>query len=113
MARGPHLSELEAEWLALGAKPKHVRRLLLAWMGRAPWEAKKGESFPKGITEKLPEIRARLEGLSHCLPVKSGQAESMKLIVGLADGECVESVLLPRQGLCISTQVGCAVGCVF
>ena len=113
MARGPHLSELEAEWLALGAKPKHVRRLFLAWMGRAPWEAKKGESFPKGITEKLPEIRARREGLSHCLPVKSGQAESMKLIVGLADGECVESVLLPRQGLCISTQVGCGVGCVF
>jgi 23S rRNA (adenine2503-C2)-methyltransferase len=25
----------------------------------------------------------------------------------------VESVLLPRGGLCISTQVGCAVGCVF
>jgi 23S rRNA (adenine2503-C2)-methyltransferase len=25
----------------------------------------------------------------------------------------VESVLLPRDGLCVSTQVGCAVGCVF
>jgi len=25
----------------------------------------------------------------------------------------VESVLLPRGGLCVSTQVGCAVGCVF
>ena len=25
----------------------------------------------------------------------------------------VESVLLPREGLCVSTQVGCAVGCVF
>jgi 23S rRNA (adenine2503-C2)-methyltransferase len=33
--------------------------------------------------------------------------------VDLADGEAVESVLLPRQGLCVSTQVGCAVGCVF
>ena len=25
----------------------------------------------------------------------------------------MESVLLPRGGLCVSTQVGCAVGCVF
>jgi 23S rRNA (adenine2503-C2)-methyltransferase len=33
--------------------------------------------------------------------------------VELADGQMVESVLLPRGGLCISTQVGCAVGCVF
>ena len=31
----------------------------------------------------------------------------------LADGECVEAVLLPRQALCVSTQVGCVVGCVF
>ena len=31
----------------------------------------------------------------------------------LADGQMVESVLLPRGGLCVSSQVGCAVGCVF
>ncbi len=34
-------------------------------------------------------------------------------MVELADGQMVESVLLPRGGLCVSTQVGCAVGCVF
>jgi 23S rRNA (adenine2503-C2)-methyltransferase len=33
--------------------------------------------------------------------------------VRLADGQLVESVLLLRDGLCISSQVGCAVGCVF
>ena len=43
MARGPHLSELAAEWQALGAKPQHVRRIFLAWAGLAPWEARKGE----------------------------------------------------------------------
>ena len=36
-----------------------------------------------------------------------------RLLVELADGQMVESVLLPRGGLCVSTQVGCAVGCVF
>jgi 23S rRNA (adenine2503-C2)-methyltransferase len=33
--------------------------------------------------------------------------------VELADGQAVESVLLPRDGLCVSSQVGCAVGCTF
>jgi 23S rRNA (adenine2503-C2)-methyltransferase len=38
---------------------------------------------------------------------------SARLLVDLADGQAVESVLLPRDGLCVSTQVGCAVGCRF
>jgi 23S rRNA (adenine2503-C2)-methyltransferase len=33
--------------------------------------------------------------------------------VGLSDGQTVESVLLPRDGVCVSSQVGCAVGCQF
>jgi 23S rRNA (adenine2503-C2)-methyltransferase len=36
-----------------------------------------------------------------------------RLLVELSDGQMVESVLLPRGGLCVSTQVGCAVGCTF
>src|SRR6202000_3538242 len=35
------------------------------------------------------------------------------VLVGRGDAQTVESVLLPRDGLCVSTQVGCAVGCVF
>ena len=67
----------------------------------------------KALAEELPRIRASLEGLSRVLTVPSSQAQSMKLIVELADGQIVESVLLPRDGLCVSTQVGCAVGCLF
>ena len=39
-----------------------------------------------------------------------------KLLVGYADGQSVETVLIPATGRftqCISTQVGCAMGCVF
>lgn len=39
-----------------------------------------------------------------------------KLLWDLGDGEAVESVLIPegaRRTLCISSQVGCALGCVF
>jgi len=38
---------------------------------------------------------------------------SARLLVELADGQAVECVLLPKRGLCVSTQVGCAVGYVF
>ena len=39
-----------------------------------------------------------------------------KLLLELADGQTIECVLLrdgPRRTICISTQVGCAMGCVF
>ncbi len=41
---------------------------------------------------------------------------SMKFLFELSDGERIESVLLPedkRKTLCVSTQVGCAMGCGF
>ena len=42
-----------------------------------------------------------------------GEDGSARLLVGLSDGQMVESMLLPRDGVCVSTQVGCAVGCLF
>ena len=39
-----------------------------------------------------------------------------KYLWRLADGEAIESVLIPsgkRRTLCISSQAGCALGCVF
>jgi len=41
---------------------------------------------------------------------------TVKFLWRLADGEAIESVLIPegkRRTLCISSQVGCALGCVF
>ena len=42
-----------------------------------------------------------------------GEDGSARLLLGLQDGQTVEAVLLPRDGLCVSSQVGCAVGCQF
>lgn len=113
MARSFHLSEFEHDFEALGAKPTHIRRLWRSWLGRAQWQAQGHASFPKPLQEKLPQIREQLEALVSFHVKESEQAESSKLLVKLADGACVEAVLLPRQALCISTQVGCAVGCAF
>ncbi len=46
----------------------------------------------------------------------SKQDRTKKFLFGLADGASVEAVLLPdgnRSTVCISTQVGCAFGCLF
>ncbi len=53
------------------------------------------------------------EGANAALRASSNNDEVARLLVELHDGQMVESVLLPRNGLCVSTQVGCAVGCVF
>src|SRR3989338_6681317 len=59
----------------------------------------------------IPRIAG--EGANVALRGFSNNEGVARLLVELADGQMVESVLLPRGGLCVSTQVGCAVGCVF
>lgn len=57
--------------------------------------------------------------LAACATVHSehpGEDGSLRRVVALADGQLVESVHMPPgriPALCVSTQVGCAVGCVF
>jgi 23S rRNA (adenine2503-C2)-methyltransferase len=48
--------------------------------------------------------------------VESSEDGTKKYLFRLADGSAVESVLIPDEGrntLCISSQVGCAMGCAF
>ena len=54
-----------------------------------------------------------MEGLARVRSRHDDDEGSSRLLVELADGQTVESVLLPRAGVCISTQIGCAVGCTF
>lgn len=100
--------DLIAELRAAGAKPEHERRIVRALFGRAPMKAPNGANFPKAVLEAIPQIESRWAAVSRVVRV-SGD----KLLSQLSDGELVESVMLPREGLCISTQVGCAVGCRF
>jgi 23S rRNA (adenine2503-C2)-methyltransferase len=58
-------------------------------------------------------LTADLAALAMLQSRHPGADGSERLLLRLADGQTVEAVLLPRGGLCVSTQVGCAVGCVF
>ena len=101
---------------SLGASPLHAQRVLRLWVQAKPQNSGRRplESFmPKALREALPALSLSLAGLGTLREQHPGQDGSARLLVGLHDGQTVESVLLPRDGLCVSSQVGCAVGCVF
>ncbi|MES2099222.1 MAG: RNA methyltransferase, partial [Pseudomonadota bacterium] len=75
---------------------------------------RKPEDFlPLSVRAMLPTLVDELAGLARLRSEHPAGDGSSRLLVELADGQAVESVLLPRGGLCVSTQLGCAVGCVF
>ena len=101
---------------ALGANALHEQRVLRLWTQAKPQDSGRRplESFmPTAVRDALPALSATLAGLATLREQHPGQDGSARLLVGLQDGQTVESVLLPRDGLCVSSQVGCAVGCVF
>ena len=101
-----------------GAKPKHSARILRAWCQGLPLDTgtrrQHAENFlPLEVRNAIPALTERLEGLARVTSEHPGADGSARMLVTLGDGQAVESVLLPRDGLCVSSQVGCAVGCVF
>ncbi|AWI54924.1 RNA methyltransferase [Aquabacterium olei] len=99
-----------------GARPLHEQRVLRLWAQALPQDhgRRKPEDFlPEAVRAMLPAFTDELAGLARLKSEHPGEDGSARLLVELADGQTVESVLLPRDGLCVSTQVGCAVGCVF
>ena len=102
----------------LGAKPCHEQRVLRAWLQARALDSgarrhRAENYFPLGVRTALPAIADDLNALARLRSEHPGADGSARLLVELADGQRVESVLLPRDGVCISTQVGCAVGCLF
>jgi 23S rRNA (adenine2503-C2)-methyltransferase len=105
--------------------------VLRRWACAQPQDGgrRKLENFlPRALREALPGISGELAELARLQSRHDGADGSARLLVGLGDGQAVEAVLLPAArpqrpgagpgavaaaGLCVSTQVGCAVGCVF
>jgi 23S rRNA (adenine2503-C2)-methyltransferase len=97
----------------LGAPSYRGRQLFQAlWRDRLEaWEDL--AAWPRELREA-----ARRWPLARCRVVRSQTARdgTEKLLVRLSDGEQVETVLLPHPygwSVCVSTEVGCAMGCRF
>ncbi len=99
---------------ALGQKPYRVRQVL-QWLyqhGAAGFEEM--TSLSKEFRQGLARV-ARLANLEPSL-VETSDDGTRKLLFKLNDGLAVESVLIPEEDhctLCVSSQVGCRMGCAF
>ncbi|MBX3464508.1 MAG: radical SAM protein [Planctomycetes bacterium] len=97
----------------LPAKALLARRLVAA--GRTPTEAQFEKQGLKLTAEEAHALRAWLAaGLATEVVHEVRAADgTVKLLLGLHDGRKVETVAMPVGACCVSTQVGCAVGCRF
>ena len=107
---------LQRQISAWGFKPAHAAPVLRAFYaddGAVGWDRL---TLPRGLRERLQSE----DGRSGTVPLARQVAEdgTTKLLLRLGDGRTVESVLMPdfrpdRAAGCVSSQVGCAMGCDF
>ncbi len=72
-------------------------------------------SLPETLRERLAS-ELDFEGITPLHSMDSTDGQTRKTLFQLHDGRVIEAVLMryeKRRSLCISTQVGCAMGCVF
>ncbi len=103
------------EFVKARGLPAYRAKQVLHWIYE-----KKAESI-EDITELSKDLRKKLSDAAYISNLKllNRQASNdgtERFLFGLEDGESIESVLIPneeRLTLCISSQVGCAMGCGF
>lgn len=111
---GMDRAELELVAQRLGEASFRGRQLFIQMYRRKIFDPGAMTDLSKTFRERLmSEYRIALPEI---LAIHRSQDGSVKFLFGLEDGENIEAVYIPdddRATLCISSQVGCAVGCAF
>lgn len=107
--------DLEAYFAALGEPPYRGRQVFHWLHGRGVRDFDEVTVLPRSLRERLAA-----EATAQVFPVVARQRDphdgTVKYLFRLADGQTVETVLMTyRYGLsaCVSSQVGCRMGCRF
>lgn len=103
------------QWLATARQPTYRVRQVLHWLYR------RGARTFAEMTDLPAPVRRELAATFFLPPPPSAHVVcaadgTRKLLLRFADGAAIESVLIPdppRLTLCLSSQVGCAMGCRF
>lgn len=108
------LAELEQAMVEAGERTFRARQVM-HWLWRRV----------AGSFDQMAELPAALRkylnqhfkiGSPQAVAVRRAADETRKLLIRFDDGAEVESVIIPARGrltLCLSSQVGCAMGCAF
>jgi 23S rRNA (adenine2503-C2)-methyltransferase len=103
-------AELEQTITALG-EPKFKAEQLFRWFARGVTNPSEMTDLSKAFRDKI-----RVSGLNIYKKFQSNIDETVKYLIQLDDGSIIESVAMHYKhgiSVCISTQVGCRMGCKF
>lgn len=108
----PELESILADWNVSAYRAKQV------WQGlyRSYWNSPdQFSNLPSVLRKRLAEDY-QFDAITPASIITSEDGETVKTLFRLHDERAIESVLMryrERNTLCISTQAGCAMGCVF
>jgi 23S rRNA (adenine2503-C2)-methyltransferase len=106
--------ELEAQFKAMGL-PGFRAKQVFQWLGRGVTSFKEMSNLSKDLRARLEE-KYEIPHLTMLKKQVSALDGTVKFLWQLPDGESVETVLMRyKHGntVCISSQVGCRMGCAF
>jgi 23S rRNA (adenine2503-C2)-methyltransferase len=114
-------AELERELVASGLPPMHTRALWRTLHQDLKLDPAQEPDFVPPLRRWLAENlgdgrRFFLEAPTETANIASSDGLTRKFLLRLADGQTIETVLMGftgRHTACLSTQAGCAMGCVF
>jgi 23S rRNA (adenine2503-C2)-methyltransferase len=108
----PELTSLLNDW----GEPAYRARQLWQGLYQQFWNSPElFTNIPTTLRSQLAE-KIQFKVLAPVTTLNSSDGQTVKTLFRLQDGKAIEAVLMryeKRNTLCISTQVGCAMGCVF
>jgi 23S rRNA (adenine2503-C2)-methyltransferase len=108
------LDQLEAWVVSLGEKPFRARQIYKHLYARNVSSWDQCSDLSRSLRDRI-ESCSTLNALEPCR-IDEAADGTRKYLFRLRDGNFIESVLIadaPRCTLCVSCQVGCALGCKF
>ena len=114
-------AEVDALVAELGLPRYRGDQLLRALYHEFPSSLGDITTLPLGLRQRLSDAGWTLGEATEVRRVQSDDGETTKLLLRMSDGTLIETVLMqypvegrhPRATVCVSTQAGCAMGCVF
>lgn len=108
-------SELAAQVSIWGGKPVHANKLWRALYRDNNDNLATLDGLPTRLRDRL-QAEATIGRLPVARETRSTDGFTRKVLLGLRDGRRIETVLMRYRGrvtACVSSQAGCAMGCVF
>ncbi|MDO7786189.1 23S rRNA (adenine(2503)-C(2))-methyltransferase RlmN [Desulforamulus aquiferis] len=109
------LAEMKQFLQELGEKPFRAEQICNWVLAKGVTSFDEMTNLSKDLREKLERV-AKINSGKILTRQQSAKENTIKYLFGLEDGHAVESVLMKHSygnSACVSTQVGCRMGCMF